>query len=184
MNPTALTFNVSRFCELQLASRVPPLHGSPSFSATGDKQWSWRAQGPASLMSVQGYPRALSWDPACSQRTSTTCLRTCRHKPDCLLMTLQYTTWYRHWKTIISCNKTSSGLLSGRRAGTWPFIQRSAPRILPVTRARRVLKYPYQRQGYTLETLYSVKYLGFIIKKDLSWNSHNDNICARAKWRP
>ena len=39
-------------------------------------------------------------------------------------------TSHKHRKTISSCNKTSSDLLSGRRAGTWPFIQRSAPRCL------------------------------------------------------
>ena len=38
-----------------------------------------------------------------------------------------HTMWNRYRKTTSSYNKTSSGLLSGRRAGTWPFTQRSAP---------------------------------------------------------
>ena len=51
---------------------------------------------------------------------------------------------------------------------------------LSVTRARKVLQYPYRLHGHTLETTDSAKYLGVAIKKDLGWNTHVDNICARA----
>ena len=37
---------------------------------------------------------------------------------------------------------------------------------LPVTRARKVLKYPYQLHGHILETTDSAKYLGVTINKD------------------
>ena len=47
---------------------------------------------------------------------------------------------------------------------------------LPVTRAREVLKYPYQLHGHILETTDSAKYLGVTINKDLGWNTHINNI--------
>ena len=87
-------------------------------------------------------------------------------------MTLQYTMWYRHWKTISSCNKTSSSLLSGRRAGTWPFVQRSTPHCLS----------PEPRRFWSSPTSSTATHLRphTPIKKDLGWNTHVDNICARA----
>ena len=51
---------------------------------------------------------------------------------------------------------------------------------LSVTRARKVLQYSYRLRGHTHETTDSAKYLGVAIKKDLSWNTHIENICARA----
>ena len=51
---------------------------------------------------------------------------------------------------------------------------------LPDTDARKVLEYPYQLHGHTLETTDSANYLGVTINKDLGWNTHIDNICARA----
>ena len=51
---------------------------------------------------------------------------------------------------------------------------------LPVTRARKDLQYPYQLHGHTLETTDSTKYLSITIKKDLSGNTHINNICSRA----
>ena len=51
---------------------------------------------------------------------------------------------------------------------------------LPVTKKRNPAKSEYTLHGHTLETVQEAKYLGITITKDLSWDKHISNVCAKA----
>ena len=51
---------------------------------------------------------------------------------------------------------------------------------LPISRSRNPHQSQYSLHGHTLETVSSAKYLGVTIKSDLSWDSHVNQITAKA----
>ena len=53
--------------------------------------------------------------------------------------------------------------------------------VLCITRSRKPLQSLYTFHGQVLETVSDVKYLGITISKDLNWNTHVNNITAKAK---
>jgi hypothetical protein len=53
-------------------------------------------------------------------------------------------------------------------------------KLLRVTKKRNVIDAHYKIHGQQLETVEKAKYLGVTLRKDLSWNAHITNICAKA----
>ena len=51
---------------------------------------------------------------------------------------------------------------------------------LPVTRSATPKNTEYQLHGHTLATVNSAKYLGVTLTRDLSWDTHINNICQKA----
>ena len=51
---------------------------------------------------------------------------------------------------------------------------------LPVTKKANKNNTDYELHGHTLETVQEAKYLGVTLTKDLTWNRHIDNVCAKA----
>ena len=52
--------------------------------------------------------------------------------------------------------------------------------VVRVTTSRKQVHFPYTLHGHVLEVVTSARYLGVDISSGLSWNSHIDNITARA----
>ena len=50
-----------------------------------------------------------------------------------------------------------------------------------VTNRRNQYIFPYELQGKTLETVSSFTYLGLLFSNNMSWNTHINNICSKAK---
>ena len=52
--------------------------------------------------------------------------------------------------------------------------------VVRVTTSRKSVHFPYKLHGCVLEAVTSARYLGVDISSGLSWNSHIDNITAKA----
>ena len=52
--------------------------------------------------------------------------------------------------------------------------------VLRITRSRKPLQSQYALHGQVLETVSDAKYLGITISKDRNWNTHVNNITAKA----
>ena len=64
---------------------------------------------------------------------------------------------------------------------TWDMeFNPSKCQVICVSRSKKPLKSWYYLHGQELESVHSAKYLGVTISKDLSWNSHIENITVHA----
>ena len=114
--------------------------------------------------------------------TSMTYLKTFSPRSGYLLMILLYTWQSPTCKIVRYFSPTWSLFSIGREPGIWSLTQANARlSILPAQKARLSPDTSCITTVQELESVDAAKYLGVTISKDLSWNTHINNITSTAK---
>ena len=120
--------------------------------------------------SPPGYLRGMYWV-FC---TLTTSRKISNHKLDSLLMIPRFI--WQCWVPILRMLQSDLNTLQHWER-TWDMeFNPSKCQVISVSRSKKSLKSRYYLHGQSVD---SAKYLGVTISKDLSWNSHFENITVR-----